>query len=232
MMAGLPQKIFDQPSTTLTQDLQWVGAGVNAPPTFGVKVTGKTSSAASAQALDHIVTYGLAAISGVPPTISPDMAKMLTPTVSNDQLVVTADTDKLNAMAKEMAPMFVQQRKQAMAMQGMSNERQLLMGCMMYANENKGKWPEDLTAIKKYLPSLEQITINPSHPDLKPGYVYIKPSSMKNANETLVIYESHHEFGHGVAVGFADGHCEMIGDKSRFDALCQPKTAMDEPPQQ
>ena len=78
-------------------------AAVTAPPTFAVKVTGQTTNAASAEALNHIVTFGLAELSGVPPTISPDLAKLLTPTVSNDQLVITGDTDKLTVIAKELA---------------------------------------------------------------------------------------------------------------------------------
>ena len=192
LMTQLPQKIFDQPSTVITQDLKWAVAGINAPPMVSAKVIGQSSSAAiGAQALNHIVTYGLAAMSGVPPTISPDMAKLLTPTVNNDQIVATADNDKLTAIAKEMAPVFAEGHKRAQASMVMSTERQFLMGCIMYANTNKGKWPDDLKQIKQFVPNVEQMLTNPNHPDLKPGYVYIKPSSMKNASQTLVIYESH-----------------------------------------
>ena len=113
-------------------------------------------------------------------------------------------------------------------MQALSTERQLLMGCAMYANENKGKWPDDLKSIKRYVPNLDQLMVNPNHPDLKPGYVYIKPASpLVRAFETPVIYESHREFGHGVAVGYADGHCTIINDKATFDAELA-KTALND----
>ena len=131
---NLPEKLFDQPSTIVTNDLQWIAVGVSSPPGPSANVIMQSTSPASAQALYHIATYGLAAASGVPPTISPDMAKLLTPAMNNDQVVLAADKVKLLAIAKELGPQIAEARKHAMIAKSMSNEKEILVACLMYWN--------------------------------------------------------------------------------------------------
>jgi hypothetical protein len=203
------------------------------PPSPTVKVIVQSATPASAQSASNIVTGGLAAISGVPPTISPDMAKLLTPEVKNDQLVLTANNDKLMAIAKELAIPMAAARQQAVQAVTMSNMRQILMCCQMYANENKGKYPDDLKGIEKYLRgNVKQVMTNPAHPELDPAFVYLKPGNAagragQQAWERAVLYAAHKEFGAGVPVGFMDGHVEFIQNKQRFDDLVA-KTALDD----
>jgi prepilin-type processing-associated H-X9-DG protein len=112
-----------------------------------------------------------------------------------------------------------------MRTQSMSNMRQILLGCVMYASDNKDQWPKDLSAAEKYLggpAKLQQIMVNPSRPDAKPAYVYVQPAGdgpVANPASTLVLYESHTDFGPGVSVGFADGHVEFVRNRERFDQL-------------
>ena len=221
IMTQLPPTIFGQPSSVVTQDLKWIAFGDTPPPAASVKVIVHASDPAKAQALDHIVTFGLAALSGVPPTISPDLAKMLTPQVNGSDLVLTADNAKLLAIAKEVGPQVMEARRQAMLAQSLSLERQIVMACQMYANDHKGIWPDDLKATQKYI----------RNPRMLSGFVYLKPTAPTNRpSETPVLYESHKEFGSGVAVAFADGHCEFVANKQRFDDLIA-KAALDAEPQ-
>jgi prepilin-type processing-associated H-X9-DG protein len=106
----------------------------------------------------------------------------------------------------------------------MSNMRQLLLGVIMSARDNKGQWPDDLSAIEKYLGGKEKaaaVMTNPARPQVKPAYVYVKPADANPANPgtTMVLYESHTDFGRGVSVGFADGHVEYVSDRARFERL-------------
>jgi prepilin-type processing-associated H-X9-DG protein len=220
MGGAMPPKLFDQPSTAVSRDLQWVAAGAMLPPTVSVKVIGQTASADAAKQLYQIVTYGLAAMSGVPPTISPDTAKLITPTLTNDQLVLTADKAKLIAVVKEMIPSLRRAREAANRVASMSNMRQILMGCVMYANDNNGKWPDDLKGIAKYVPN-PVVMKNPHHPDLNPAFIYLKPKNIRGGNpgQMMVLYESHKNFGDGINIGFADGHVEYVQSKQRFDEL-------------
>src|SRR5205823_5799762 len=114
----------------------------------------------------------------------------------------------------------------------MSNMRQITMACMMYAAENKGKWPEDLKALDKYLRNnVKQVMTNLLQPELVPGFIYIKPANPRaGANEKMVLYAAHKEFGSGVCVAFLDGHVEFVNNKQRFDELVA-KTTADEAPQ-
>jgi prepilin-type processing-associated H-X9-DG protein len=90
---------------------------------------------------------------------------------------------------------------------------------MMYRNDNKNAWPDDLKALEKYV-KVAQVFTNPTKPDLKPGYVYVKPvEPIADPSAHAVIYEAHKEFGSGLNVGFADGHVEFVADKDRFNGL-------------
>ena len=128
------------------------------------------------------------------------MARLLTPAVNGDQLLVTLDNEKLTAIAKEMAVPVAEARKNAMLSQAMSQMRQITMACVMYANENKGKWPDDLKALAKYLGGNKQIMTNPLHPELTPGFIYLKPGNARGGSpwEKMVLYAAHKDFGAGV----------------------------------
>jgi hypothetical protein len=96
------------------------------------------------------------------------------------------------------------------------------MECIMYSAENKGDWPVDLdTLVKKYGHGDAGILQNPQRPDLKPGYVYVKPNRDlldHKAAQTIVIYESSDDKSKTIGTGFADGHCERLS-RARFEKM-------------
>ena len=110
-----------------------------------------------------------------------------------------------------------------MTVRSASNIRQVLQACMMYSNDHKGQWPDDLKALDNYFrgpAQAQQVLTNPARPDMKPAYVYLKPQlPVAEPPNTIVVYESHTDFGPGVNVGFADGHVEFVNNKERFDTL-------------
>lgn len=219
---NLPEKLYGQPMTTVTNDLLWVAAGVTLPPEPTVKVIAQSANPESAKSLEQIVTYQLAELSGVPPTISPDFAKLLTPQVKNDQVTLNFDNARLMNVAKELTIPLAQSRQNAIRAQTMSNMRQILMACQMFAAENKGKLPKDLKSLDKYLgANVKRVMTNPLNPTTDPGFIYIPLPDLRmpNAGQTVMLYAAHKEFGQGVCVGFADGHVEFVNDKKRFDEM-------------
>jgi hypothetical protein len=230
IMSGvMPPALYDQPSTAVTQGLQWIAGGMTAPPTVNLKFIAQASDTNVAKQLHHIATYGLAEITGVPPQIPMEIAQMITPTLAGSQLTVTADKAKIVAFTKELVTPMREARRHAQRVAAMSNMRQILMACQMYSAENKGKFPEDLKALGKYLNNNAQVMKNPARPDVNPPFIYIKPASQRgNTSQRVVLYESHKEFGTGICVGFLDGHVEFMQDKNRFDQLLA-ETEVDKP---
>jgi prepilin-type processing-associated H-X9-DG protein len=100
----------------------------------------------------------------------------------------------------------------------------ILKAAFMYAAENKDQWPPDLSALERYLgPVGKRVLINPLRPELKVGYIYVRPaakmSDMRNLSSTIVLYEAHEKWGEGVWVGFADGHVQRMADQAKFKEL-------------
>jgi hypothetical protein len=109
---------------------------------------------------------------------------------------------------------LAQARKQALIVQSMSNMRQLVMGCTIYAEDNKGEWPDNLDLITaKYLGGRKDLLADPQHPEMKSAYTYIKPSKAQmnqKPSQTIVLYESADPKSEFVSGGFADGHVEKM----------------------
>jgi prepilin-type processing-associated H-X9-DG protein len=141
--------------------------------------------------------------------------------------VLKLDAGQINQVAVAMKEPLMRARQAALRVQSMSNIRQLLQTCLLHANENKGQYPADMKALEaamaKWNPdpnAAKRVLTNPRHPEIQPAYVYIKPAQgVKAPAETVVIYESHKEFGDGINVGFADGHVEFVGQKQQFDQM-------------
>ena len=68
--------------------------------------------------------------------------------------------------------------------------------CYLYATSNRGEYPATLEALVQegYYPA--KLLVNPSRPELKVGYVYIKPIGL-TAHE-LILYEAFDEWEQGI----------------------------------
>ncbi len=85
--------------------------------------------------------------------------------------------------------------------------------CYLYGQRNNGQWPDSLEVLveQEYLPV--KSLLNPNRPELKVGYVYIKPTRPADEmpNGVMVIYEAYEEWGDGVqtSVGFITDEAEF-----------------------
>src|SRR5207248_6996117 len=95
-------------------------------------------------------------------------------------------------------------------------------GSYMYAEAHQGQWPDTLEQAAKVADAKQDLLIDPRHPDQHPGYVYHKPPQMNeitNVSRYVVIYDTVQEWPRSIAVGFADGHVELIGKQADFKKL-------------
>ncbi len=145
-------------------------------------------------------------------------------------------------------PAVANARRSAMMMQGMGNLRQIGVGAIMYANDNKGDLPPDLGATLPYLnaplayltPEHAQRAVLPAN--AKPeelakwvnenaDYVYIgkgfgKLSKILMPAETIIAHEKFDPAKEGpVNVLFADGHVELMPVPVAKDRLAQQQKA-------
>ena len=127
-------------------------------------------------------------------------------------------------------PALAQARSQARRTVSMSNIKQITMAMMMYSADHKGRLPENLKEIDKYLGgSAAQVLRSPVAPEgSEESYIYIPGLDPEHgrASQTMVVYEKpEHYNNEGTVAGFLDGHVEFV-QKSRFDRLLKESTAL------
>lgn len=102
-----------------------------------------------------------------------------------------------------------------------SNIKQVVMACHTYAADHKGKFPEKLSEVHRYVGSLQVfccpstgvVILRPEDIDSMSSYKLISGFMLKEVENTakkLVLYESLENHGDGANVAFADGHCMWV----------------------
>src|SRR5688500_4541363 len=144
-------------------------------------------------------------------------------------------------MAGVAMPAVARAREQAQRVQSMSNLRQIGMGMMLYANENKGKFPPDLGTVSQmdvppviFVSPKSGKTVPPNvmqgNPEQKKAwinqnadYVYVgagRGVAAPNTADTIVAYEKPEvNHGQGTNVLFADGHVEWMPVPAAMERL-------------
>jgi prepilin-type processing-associated H-X9-DG protein len=224
LQQNAPPMLLGKPSALMTRDIAWIAASAAPPPQANVNITLKSANAQSAKDTLEAIQLWFNTM-GVTGQFPPQVAAALNPQVKDDKVVATLAGPQFDTLAQAMAESLARSRQVALRIRSASNMRQLLQGTMMYQNDNKGQWPEDLKALEAYMaktngPNAKTMMTNPRHPNVNPGYVYIKPARNQPAPaETAVMYETFGEFGDGVNVGFADGHVEFVANQQDFEKL-------------
>jgi prepilin-type processing-associated H-X9-DG protein len=229
MVKNLPPMIMGKPTTLITKDFQWASVAATAPPNLTLKGIAQSTDAATAKSTDELIVSAVLMNQKNKNSKLPDeLITLITPHAQGNQLVVNLDAKQVNELAVAMKEPMARSRQVAKRVQSASNIRQLLQTCLLFANENKGKYPEDFkalqAAIAKYSganpETAKRMLTNPRHPEIQPGYIYVKPPKGNAATaDTVVIYESHKDFGDGINVGFGDGHVEWVGQKQQFEQM-------------
>lgn len=218
------------PTAALFKALNSAALEIGFPPETGLKLTALTASEADARELQATVGKVLKSVSSLvdDPSAKSVIEALLSNTtirVDQNRLTYTLEKTTLDQLVvAQLLPALAAAKGKAQAIHKMNNAKQILLGCVMFENDNK-KWPDNLkllTAKGSYLGSPDVLK-TPDHPEREAGFEYLMPG--KNhakypAAQHIVIHEI---FGAwpdaGLCIGFMDGHAEIMRDKSRFDKL-------------
>lgn len=219
-----------EPATVLSRGVSWGGAAMRLPPEISLHLVVQSQDAASAEGLLALI-HSFAAIAqkqksddlGKTSMVRAAAAMGNRAQVQGDQLLIDLDKSQATALAVQLSDSLHGAREQANRIKSASNIKQLLLGTIMWAN-NKTKegapFPDNFDQVLKDQDISPNVLINPRHPELPVGYVYIKaPEGETAPADRLVIYEKFTQFGPGINVGFADGHVEWIADERQFNKL-------------
>jgi outer membrane lipoprotein-sorting protein len=109
----------------------------------------------------------------------------------------------------------------------MTKIKHLGLCCVYYANDNDGEFPTDLGDLVKpgvialSRDVLNRVAASTDNPDGPSVFRYRKPKTdAKDRSHEVMLYEIYDQWpDDGIVVCFADGHCEIISDQNRFQAL-------------
>lgn len=91
-----------------------------------------------------------------------------------------------------------------------NNERQIILGALVFANENDGKWPADLAVVRKESQLPAALFTSPSDPTVADPYCYVRPVPEAEAMQPVLVEDPACNKGKGSMVTFGDGHVEYL----------------------
>jgi hypothetical protein len=204
---NLPQEVGAQPTAPLTSGFLHAALAINLPPQVSFKLTIQCKDAKSAAALGDLIQDTLDAAGKnfrarrqVP--VIADMMGALVPKIETDHLVLALDDATTNKVLEQVVGLMQKGRARAQNMEAMSVIRQVVLAGFMYANDHQGDWPQKLDDLPpKYIKQnmLQQET-----------FIYLKPKKDAKTPQNVVVIHQKLDKGAQIAVGFLDGHAELI----------------------
>ncbi len=95
----------------------------------------------------------------------------------------------------------------------LNNLRQIALACIMYADDNQGKFPDNLQQLYPYHrnPKLFESPLKPKGFD-GPSYIYVAglKARMRDSSRIIIFYENPAFCSDGICVAFLDGHSEWM----------------------
>ncbi|MHC4517683.1 MAG: hypothetical protein ACYTAS_03765 [Planctomycetota bacterium] len=110
-------------------------------------------------------------------------------------------------------------------MKVMTKAKYLGLWCVIYANDHDDQFPDELTDLVRAGVTkdevLNRVLAAPDDPNGPPALRYRKPNTVgKDWGAEVILYELYDPWpDNGVVACFADGHCERIVDRKRFEEL-------------
>ncbi|HEV8290459.1 MAG TPA: hypothetical protein VGP94_00985 [Tepidisphaeraceae bacterium] len=204
---NLPPELGSQPTAPLTAGFTHAALAINLPPQASLKLTIQTKDAKSAAALGDLIQDTLDAAGKnararrqVP--MLADMLPVLTPKIDNDRLVLALDDATTNKVLEQIVSLLQKGRARAVNMQAINVVRQIVLAGFMYANDHQDEWPQKLDDLAPTY--IKQDT-------LQTPFVYLRPAKQaKNVQNIVVVHEKIDDKRPQIAVGFLDGHAELI----------------------
>jgi hypothetical protein len=208
----LPPELGSKPTTPITRGFVHAALGIDFPPQLSVKLTiqGKDGKAAQdiGDLLDDLITTA-----GKEPRLMRQVPGLdallpnLGPKIEGDKVVLSLDEANSSKLLETVVALMGRARQRATHMLAINNARQIVLGGLMYSQDNKGQWPQTLEELSpKYIPAQFLKAPNP-----KATFEYVKPPPKGTANPQrfIVVYEKS-DGNQPVAAGFLDGHAELI----------------------
>jgi hypothetical protein len=231
----LPAKAGGGRTEVLTRGVKWASVAVTPPPKGAFRVAVHTADADSAARVNEQITALLRVVredrnarAAVGAEMIEDAVKRLTPHVEGNDVTVLLDQQAIDRFVPALALGLRQQREKAGAMVAMNNMRQILLGCVMYANDHKEilppeeKWNE---IVLKEQDMSASVFTNPRLPGKTPGFIYVRPPAglkTPDPSHIVVLYEPTEVEGPMIGVGFLDGHVELM-TRADFDKRVKPQ---------
>jgi hypothetical protein len=237
MLPNPTQGPFASSNGPTAQQIAWVGLGIELAPKLGFSIVIHSPDAASATALSDTLAKAVAMGKEMlaheiqrMPEMAPFigdldvLAKAFTPAVEADRLTFHLDTDASLKLTAIVLPAMAKSREQAQRMRSLSNLKQLVLAGIMYANEHKNEFPPDLQTLIKSSDLTPEMLRNPRSAPGEIGYIYLRPvHGSASGAEQVVAYESWAQPPSSIAVGFADGHAQIMDYVSFEKALADSK---------
>ncbi len=231
-LPSLPPILGGAPLMPLAKEVKWAALGLTIAPAPGIVLTLQSPDAPAAQTVGAWITKFQEALKkmadeslkGAPPEIqkmvgdTDALVKLLTPKVAGDRVTIAIDVDAARVIGL-LAPAMARARQQARSVQSMSNMRQVLLGCIAYADAHQGQFPADLNEIVKSQFIPPEFLRNPRLPEKAVGYIYVKPANPRQKSEyQVILYEDVPPTEPLINAGFADGHVSL-SDRATFNDL-------------
>jgi hypothetical protein len=212
------------PITVFTRGLQWVSVSLGQPPATQFTCVIQATDPAAAKAANDGIMGALKGIHGaklqLPWWVFPPIENLDTLVsfrLEGSQLKWTPD------IANMIEPLAMREIRRSVELLASENIKQLLLGAIMYANNTK-QFPPDIATLMKDQHLAPNVVKDPLHPEDPIGYEYIKPANwQKDVATTPVIYE---KWSGGRLVGFADGHVELMENRTAVENLIQKHKAV------
>lgn len=233
---AMPAGPLQDAKDPITRGIVWAAIGVKNMPDMEMNIVIQSPDADAAkllaETLNRLVATGkqmlsqeIAHVPQVGAVIGDVdvLAKGFTPAVAGDRLTFHLSTGQSLIVSRVLLPAIANARMQASQSVSMSNMKQILLGCVIYAEDHKGVFPTDLQTLMKGRGGLPpQVFKQPQMPDQEIGYTYLQPVKAAPANQ-VVLYEAWDAPPSRIAVGFADGHVESMEYASFEKVLAQSK---------
>lgn len=230
----LPKQVGGGPVTVVTHNVDWAAAGFEIGDAPSARVVIQSPDPTAAANLLKYVNDVPKHVRGEVNVEGPLLAQLLERlSFRQEQSRLTVSLDKAGASAVlgALVQPLAAARERANRVRSASNMRMILQGVMLYANDHKGAWPDDLKVLIKEADLNPVVFRNPRNPEADPAYVYLKPADpAKGPGDLIVLYEDPKTVTEGVNVGFWDGHVDFMTTQSFNESLAKQQRAAPPPP--
>ena len=228
-LPNLPAEVGGGPVTTLTRGGRWARLTVKIPPDGSLRLTVQSQDAAAARAMADLLIRAIKVVSGLPELrrlVGEDttdrLVRAVQPKVEQDRVTLSLDGKGLDEIVPPLAAAATAARRQAAVMESANRMRQLLLGCIMYADAHQAHFPATLEEAAKTAAAgnnaMAATLLRNPRPAVR--YQYLKPkaslTAMASVSDTLVLYEKAEKWEAPVVLGFADGHVIMVKDEAEL----------------